>query len=697
MKYQDLDHKNILFLAKSGSHAYGLNTPTSDVDLRGIFIAPKDVFYGLNLPEQASDDTNDTTLYELRRFIDLLSKQNPNIVELLGMPEDCVQFKHPLFDKILAHKDKFITRGIRNTFGGYAIAQIGKSRGLNKKIVKPMDKEKKTPMDFCYLLYTYGSSIPLSEFLQNSGYKQEYCGLAAYSHGKDCYSLFYDHSHDKNYRGIAFADSNDVHLTSIPKEETSIGVVFYNKDAYSTYCREYKEYWEWVEKRNPHRYDKNMEIGKGYDCYLDSETEFLTDSGWMKYDDITQKDKLATLDQHKCVIYQNFSDRFNDIYSGELFTYENRYTKFTVTPNHKLYLAPCHRSANNKFSCTFNDNNQDFSLIKTEDYLNGKASYMYSIATAFAYKTTDFNVSDDYIKLLGAYITEGSLLKNENGVIKGISISQLEGGRLCNFVDSITEYKLNLYQFNRNGRNENTYNIYDTSLANSIQDTCSEYSNNKTIPNIVSNFSKRQFDLFLDVLLSGDGHKHLKGHAVYYTFSKTLADELQRYLFVFGYNSQLYDYNSQGNGYQIFISKKQNKAFAINKNIKRPNSGWNKTTVKNVKIVCFTVPNSILITRNSNKIAVHGNSKNMMHCIRLLRMAEEMLRTGELNVRRLDRENLLDIRNGKFEHAELLEYAENKIKLLDELVPVSPLPTDVDIDLLNNLLIEIRDEFYSKK
>lgn len=694
MTLKDLKPEDFLFVAKSGSHAYGLNTPTSDVDIRGIYIAPKRVFYGLNVPDQLSDETNDTTYYELSRFIELLYKQNPNIIELLNVPEDCIIYKNPLYDRILEHRDKLITKQIRNTFGGYAIAQIGKARGLNKKIVQPMDKVQLTPLDFCYVPLGNGGTENLRKYLKKNNMKPENCGLSVLPHVKDGYSLYYDGTGEIGFRGVCFDDSNAVHLTSIPKGHPMLCNIFYNKDGYSIYCKDYKSYWEWVDKRNPDRYEKNMEVGKGYDCYLDSETEFLTDSGWMKYDDITSKNKLATLDADKAVIYQDFYDRFSDKYTGELFTYENRYTRFTVTPNHKLYLSPCHRSASNKFSCTFNDNNQDFSLIKTEDYLKGKMSYMYTIATAFSYKIKDFNVSDDYIILLGAYIAEGSLIKYTKGGAKGISISQLDGGRLCTFMNNIRTYDVKLYQFLRKDRNENTYNIYDTLLAEELRDACNEYSNNKTIPNIVSNFSKRQFDLFLDVLISGDGHKHVKGHTVYYTFSKSLANELQRYLFIFGYNSQLYDYNTQGNGYHIFISKKQNKAFSINKNIKRINNGWRKLLANENKIVCFSVPNSILITRNSNKIAVHGNSKNIMHCVRMLRMAEEMLTTGELNVRRTDREELLDIRNGLREYDELIEYSNGKIKLLDELVDISPLPQVIDFELLNTLLIDIRTEHY---
>jgi predicted nucleotidyltransferase len=264
-----LTKESIIFETVSGSRLYGLNTSTSDTDIRGVFIAPKNDFYGLALQSQVNDDKNDIVYYELNRFGELLSKQNPNILEFLSPVDSCVRIKHVSFDKVLEHKNKFITRQIRNTFGGYAIAQIGKARGLNKKIYQPMDKEKKTPMDFCYVPKGAGT-ISVAEWIDNHFLIPQKCGLSALNHIKDGYAMFYDITNtDPNesfFRGICFDDSNDVHLSSIPKEGVSYEcTVYYNKDGYSKYCKDYKEYWEWVEKRNPARYEKNMKVGKGYD------------------------------------------------------------------------------------------------------------------------------------------------------------------------------------------------------------------------------------------------------------------------------------------------------------------------------------------------------------------------------------------------------------------------------------------------
>ena len=39
-------HNNLMFLTLGGSHAYGTNTPTSDIDLRGCAFMPKEVLLG---------------------------------------------------------------------------------------------------------------------------------------------------------------------------------------------------------------------------------------------------------------------------------------------------------------------------------------------------------------------------------------------------------------------------------------------------------------------------------------------------------------------------------------------------------------------------------------------------------------------------------------------------------------------------
>jgi predicted nucleotidyltransferase len=82
MTIDKLKKNNLLLLdCLSGSRAYGLHTPQSDTDMKGVFILSKRVYYGLEYTEQVNNETNDEVYYELKRFVDLLVKNNPNIIE----------------------------------------------------------------------------------------------------------------------------------------------------------------------------------------------------------------------------------------------------------------------------------------------------------------------------------------------------------------------------------------------------------------------------------------------------------------------------------------------------------------------------------------------------------------------------------------------------------------------------------------
>lgn len=270
-----------LYLTIRGSHAYGTNIPTSDIDFAGVFIQSQDDIMGRGYIEQLNDDTNDIVVYELRRFLELCATNNPNILELLNTPDDCILYKHPIFDEVLDNKDIFVTKLCSGSFGGYAKTQITKAKGQDKKQNWEMDRViRKGPIDFSYLHSTFvstGDSIRLSNYLSDREMKQEFCGLSKVSHSKDLYALYYDYrAHDISngnilanvlnkigmksfckFKGLSFEKSNELRLSSIPKNIPSsyfIGYISYNKDGYSQHCRDFREYEVWLEKRNLQRW-----------------------------------------------------------------------------------------------------------------------------------------------------------------------------------------------------------------------------------------------------------------------------------------------------------------------------------------------------------------------------------------------------------------------------------------------------------
>ena len=115
--------------------------------------------------------------------------------------------------------------------------------------------------------------------------------------------------------------------------------------------------------------------------------------------------------------------------------------------------------------------------------------------------------------------------------------------------------------------------------------------------------------------------------------------------------------------------------------------------VKDVRIVCFTVPNEVLVTRRHGKVAIHGNTKHAMHLLRLLRMGEEILREGVVRVLRPDAEWLLAVRNGALTYDEVLTYAAEHKARLAATIAHSPLPEEPDEQAADRLLIELQSEY----
>ncbi|MES2730633.1 MAG: nucleotidyltransferase domain-containing protein [Bacteroidota bacterium] len=307
MTIDELKERNlIIFECISGSRSYGTDLPTSDTDLKGVYVLPEADFYGLNYVEQVNNASNDEVYYELRRFIELLYRNNPNLLEMLAVPADCLLYRHPAMDLISTRT--FLSKLCQGTFAGYAMAQIKKARGLNKKILNPMSEQLKDILDFCFVTHAQGA-MPVKDWLVSQGVEQSFCGLVNVPHIKNFYALFYDKNQELGFRGIVKEQSEDVVLSSVPEGMAPITHLSFHKDGFSSYCKDYREYWEWVEKRNEERYENTLKHGKNYDAKNMMHTIRLLDMA----------EEIAT--QHNIIVRRPNREFLLRIRAGE-FSYE---------------------------------------------------------------------------------------------------------------------------------------------------------------------------------------------------------------------------------------------------------------------------------------------------------------------------------------------------------------------------------------
>lgn len=260
-----LQRECILLECISGSRAYNLQVPTSDTDIKGIFILPQSELYGITYTPQVANQSNDEVYFEVKRFLELLEKNNPNILELLSTGGDSQLYRHPLMD--LIKPADFLSRLCLDTFAGYAATQMKKAKGLNKKINQSYPATRKDIFEFCYAI-AGGQSVPLRNWLYEKNLLAEDCGLARIDHFRDVYALYHTKQFDTpvKFNGIfSGADANDVQLSAVPKGPDPLTIMQFNKDGYTVYCKDFAAYWEWVALRNEARYEHNRELGADYD------------------------------------------------------------------------------------------------------------------------------------------------------------------------------------------------------------------------------------------------------------------------------------------------------------------------------------------------------------------------------------------------------------------------------------------------
>lgn len=129
--------KNIILLGLGGSHAYGTETETSDLDIRGCALnSREEILCGENF-EQVMDIPTDTTVFSFTKLIQLLTDCNPNTIEILGLRPDHYLYLSDIGRELLDNRKMFLSRKAVNSFSGYATAQF---RRLDNKSARLADQ-----------------------------------------------------------------------------------------------------------------------------------------------------------------------------------------------------------------------------------------------------------------------------------------------------------------------------------------------------------------------------------------------------------------------------------------------------------------------------------------------------------------------------------------------------------------------------
>jgi len=268
----DVNERTILYV-RHGSHAYGLNTPESDEDFKGVCIPPKEFFLGfLNVFEQSESMASkspggvDSVVYSLQKFARLAADCNPNIIEVLHVDDSDVIKCDAFGEELRNMRDAFISKKAKHTFSGYAHSQLKRIKTHRSWLIDP-PKSEPTRKEF-----------GLSETMKISPSELG-----------------------------AFEAAMEKDELSLPRDVMSL---FLREREYNAKKAQFDQYTSWKKSRNPKRAE--LEARHGYDtkhaCHLvrlmrmcseilstgkvnvkrtnDREELLAIRGGWLSYDEL---------------------------------------------------------------------------------------------------------------------------------------------------------------------------------------------------------------------------------------------------------------------------------------------------------------------------------------------------------------------------------------------------------------------------
>lgn len=260
--------QHTIFRTLTGSRVYGTANEESDYDYRGVCIPPINYWlgYASRFDQYAPSDI-DEVVYGLSKFLHLAAQNNPNIIELLWVPEKYWTTSSTYWTRLVEHRDWFLSKKCFHTYKGYSHSQMRRMKSHREWLMKGELKEP-TREDFGLrdrneistetinaaqeLIRRHLNKYPIEEELSGIP-KEAAMGVRHMLHSflEHTLSLTIQEVEDKSWlaagRAIGLEDN---FLEMLQKEKL-----------YQKARKEYKSWLHWKAERNPRRRESEERYG----------------------------------------------------------------------------------------------------------------------------------------------------------------------------------------------------------------------------------------------------------------------------------------------------------------------------------------------------------------------------------------------------------------------------------------------------
>lgn len=258
--------RHLIATVLSGSRAYGTANADSDEDLKGLFALPAKAYLAISPPPpQLADARGDVVYYSLRRALELLGQGNPNLLELVYAPTDCVRLETRVFARLRERRNLFLSKSLVRGHVGYALGQIRKARGQHKWINQPQPQAPPQREEFCWVITAAALAagadplqlrpVPLAQ----TGIDLQQHHASHLPHAREAWRLY----HFGEAADGVFSGGRILHRSISLEDERArfAGLLFFHEQAFDQARTEHQNYWTWRRERNESRW-RQQESGE---------------------------------------------------------------------------------------------------------------------------------------------------------------------------------------------------------------------------------------------------------------------------------------------------------------------------------------------------------------------------------------------------------------------------------------------------
>lgn len=330
---------------------------------------------------------------------------------------------------------------------------------------------------------------------------------------------------------------------------------------------------------------------------LSSDTEVLTEGGWVNIREITKGDLILTRkwDTGEAV-YNPVLRKQNYAYTGSMLHFDLRSVDQMVTPDHKLFVHQRNTRTNTYLPKylgaqeVFNKYDYLFDREVNFQGSNPYGEYIEIGSSKFPLKT--------FLKFLGCYLGDGSSghYSKKSGYIIKLACVTKEKKRAY-FRAVLQSLGVKFYE------GDSGFSFHSKDLQSYL--SCLGTARNKYIPRDFLKLPKEYLSCLWEGLLNSDGTKSTNA---YTTLSKKLADDVQELVYKLGDCCIIRKVQNQikdGKPFDAYIVRRTSKTKTPKNNPKR-----NKYVPYSGFVYDVTVENHVFLIRRNGKVSWTGNCWN---------------------------------------------------------------------------------------